>query len=249
MQTGQRRADRARGPLRPEPAATHRRGRPIRWPPVRPVVRFDGGSGHADTERVPLTTVLLDLDGVVRHFDLARVEAVERRHGLSRGVLHATAFEPGLLQQVITGRIRRDQWVGLIGERIGHPTAASEGFADCGTVDESMLAEVDGLRSRGVVVAVLTNGTDTIPAEMEALGLDRRFDAIFNSAELGVAKPDRRAFEAVCRRLGVDPIDVFFTDDSASKLSGAVEIGMTARLFESVDRFRLHLVEAGLRHP
>jgi putative hydrolase of the HAD superfamily len=191
--------------------------------------------------------VLVDLDGVVRHFDHAHVDSVERRHGLSSGILHSTAFEPGLLEQVITGRICRARWVREIGKRAGHLEAARECFADLGTVDESMLAEVDALRSQGIGVSVLTNGTDTIPAEMEALGLDSRFDAIFNSAELGVAKPDRRVFELVCNRLGVHPAEVFFTDDSASKLEGAIEIGMTAQRFESVDLFRQHLLDAQLR--
>ncbi len=194
-----------------------------------------------------LTTVLLDLDGVVRHFDLARVESVEERYGLSPGILHATAFESGLLERAITGRIRRIDWVQEVGDRVGHPVAARECFADLGVVDATMLDVVEALRAQGVVVAVLTNGTDTIPAEMEALGLDSRFEVIFNSAEMGVAKPDRRVFEEVCCRLRVAPSEVFFTDDSASKLKGAVEIGMTARLFEGVEPFRRHLAEAGFR--
>jgi glucose-1-phosphatase len=110
-----------------------------------------------------------------------------------------------------------------------------------------MLAEVDLLRSAGFTVAVLTNGTDTIPDEMESFGLDRRFDAIFNSAEIGFAKPDRRAFEHVCGALGCPPEAVFFTDDSASKLHRAVELGMAVRLFEGVPTFRKHLRELGVR--
>lgn len=192
-----------------------------------------------------LTTVLLDLDGVVRHFDPARVESVESRHGLRPGILHGTAFEPELLERVITGRISRSHWVREVGNRVGHPLAAQECFADRGLVDDAVLAEVDALRSQGVVVAVLTNGTDTIPAETAELGLDTRFDAIFNSAEIGFAKPDRRVFEAVCSRLEVDPTEVFFTDDSPSKLKGAREVGMTTHVFEGIDSFRRQLAQAG----
>lgn len=194
-----------------------------------------------------LTTVLLDLDGVVRHFDPAHVALVEERYGLRNGALTETAFESNLLAQVITGRIQRADWVREVGERLGKPEAAVEWMAVRGAVDEVMLAEVDALRSSGVPVAVLTNGTDTIPDEMKSLGLDSHFDAIFNSAELGVAKPERQAFEQVCSRLGVDPTEVFFTDDSATKLAGAIEIGMTAHLFEGIERFREQLTEAGLR--
>ncbi len=198
-----------------------------------------------NTEDMSLTTVLLDLDGVVRHFDPAHVTAVEDRHGLSVGSLTETASEPTLLERVITGHIRRSEWVEEVGQLVGHPLAAAEWMAERGTVDARLLAEVDGLRSRGIVVAVLTNGTDTIAEEMAMLGLDARFDAIFNSADIGFAKPDRRAFEHVCSELGVDPARVFFTDDSESKLQGALEIGMTARVFEGANVFRRHLVEAG----
>lgn len=194
-----------------------------------------------------LTTVLLDLDGVVRHFDPAHVIGIEERHGLRPGCLTAAAFEPHLLDRVITGRLRRSEWVEEVGRRVDNPGAAEEWMAERGTVDPAMLAEVDDLRSRGHVVAVLTNGTDTIAAEMEALSLNVRFDAIFNSADFGVAKPDRRAFEQVSTALDVDPERIFFTDDSETKLGGAIEIGMTARLFVGVEEFRRHLVEVGLR--
>ena len=192
-----------------------------------------------------MTTVLLDLDGVIRHFDPQHVVDVERRHGLRPGALVETAFEPALLEQVITGRMRRSEWTDEIGRRVGRRAAAEEWLAERGTIEESMMAEVDRLRSAGYAVAVLTNGTDTIAEEMVSLGLDVRFDAIFNSAELGVAKPDRRAFEQVVAALGASPTEVFFTDDSRGKLAGAIEIGMVAELFTGVDAFRRCLAELG----
>lgn len=193
-----------------------------------------------------MTTVLLDLDGVVRHFDPAHVADVERRHGLEGGTLTAAAFESALLDHVITGRIGRSEWVAEVGRRVANNAAAEEWMADRGEVDSTMMLEVDRLRAGGYVVAVLTNGTDTIADEMHALGLDTRFDAIFNSADLGVAKPDRRAFELVAADLQVHPSQVFFTDDTESKLVGAIEIGMTVRHFVGVGQFRRHLVDVGI---
>ena len=193
-----------------------------------------------------LRTVLLDLDGVIRHFDPGHVAGVEQRHGLQPGSLPATAFESALLDRVITGRISRSDWVTEVGRRIGNLAAAEQWMADRGWVDDAMMREVDRLRSGGHVVAVLTNGTDTIAEEMRELGLDDRLDAVFNSAELCVAKPDLRAFQLVASMLDVDPTTVFFTDDSESKLSGAVELGMTARRFVGVETFRRHLVELGI---
>jgi FMN phosphatase YigB (HAD superfamily) len=79
----------------------------------------------------------------------------------------------------------------------------------------------DEIRRLGLTAALLTNGTDTIPAEVAAPGLESHFDAIFNSADIAFVKPDIRAFDHVLDALAVIGPDVFFTDDSAAKLLGA----------------------------
>ncbi len=195
-----------------------------------------------------ISTILLDLDGVIRHFDPDHVSGVERRHDLPPGSLVTAAFEPELLNQTITGRITRGQWIDQVGLAVSCPAAAEEwlanrGGAERGEIDWEMIKLVDQLRTSGITVAVLTNGTDTIPEEVEDLGLTQHFDGIFNSAQIGFAKPDQRAFESVCRSLDVRPETVFFTDDSESKLAGAKEIGMTTRTFIDLSTFRQHLIE------
>lgn len=196
-----------------------------------------------------ITTVLLDLDGVVRHFDPAHAAAVEATYGLDVGCLNAAGFESGLIQQLITGRITRAEWGDQVGERVGSVEAARAWLVDIGTVDPEILAVVDELRSAGLVVAILTNGTDTIPSEMITLGLAERFDRIFNTSEIGYAKADARSFAYVCQALEVEPASVFFTDDSQSNLGPASSLGMTARLFEGVPAFRTHLTELGIDPP
>lgn len=107
--------------------------------------------------------------------------------------------------------------------------------------DPDILGLVAELRTEGFLAAILTNGTDTIAAEMTELDLDVTFDAIFNSAEIGVAKPDPKAFRHVCEALAVAPHEVFFTDDSPSKLVGAREVGMAAEHFTDVASLRAQL--------
>ncbi|MEL7155437.1 MAG: HAD-IA family hydrolase [Actinomycetota bacterium] len=191
-------------------------------------------------------TVLLDLDGVIRHFDPARQQATEQRHGLAAGEILAVAFADALIGRLVTGAITRAQWVAAVGRAVGNPAAAEEFFSDRGTVDPAMLDLVDDLRRRGLLVAVLTNGTDTIAAELVELGIDDRFDAVFSTADIGWAKPDRRAFAHVCSALAIEPAGVFFTDDSPGKLGGAVELGMTARPFVGVDDCRRTLAALGV---
>ena len=193
-----------------------------------------------------IRVVLFDLDGVIRHFDPDHLAGIERRHGLADGTIASVAFANPLIEEVTTGRITRAEWVRQVSESAGSAPAAEEWGVQPAAVDEALLDLSDEVRGLGLRTAVLTNGTDTIPAEFAAMGIADRFDAIFNSAEIGFVKPDVRAFEHVLDRLGVTAGEVFFTDDSASKLVGADRLSMRTHLFDGVDGLRDHLRAAGV---
>ncbi len=54
-----------------------------------------------------------------------------------------------------------------------------------------------------------------------------QFDVIVDGSVDGVMKPDPRAFELVCERMGITPEGTVFIDDLRSNLEGAVSIGMS----------------------
>lgn len=193
-----------------------------------------GGRGYVRC--VSIDVVLLDLDGVIRHFDEAIAERVEREHGLERGTLARVAFEDDLLARLCTGRLTRAAWIEHVGKRVGAPAAAAERFCDIGVVDPAMLDLIDRVRDAGRPVVILTNGTDTIPDELCTLGIAPRVDAVFNTAEIGVMKPDPAVYVHVCDQLQVRPEQVFFSDDNAHNVAAACGIGMVARRFEDVER-------------
>ena len=192
-----------------------------------------------------IRVVLFDLDGVIRHFDARNTATIEHRFDLAPGDIERIAFARPLIDEVTTGRITRAEWVRRIGARVG-TAAAEEWSAQPAALDDGVLELIDDVRESGVRTAVLTNGTDTIPAEIAAHGIASRFDAIFNSAEIGYAKPDTRAFRHVLDALGVDGSEVFFTDDSASKLVGAQSLAIRTHHFAGVDDLRAHLARAGV---
>jgi putative hydrolase of the HAD superfamily len=64
---------------------------------------------------------------------------------------------------------------------------------------------------------------------VERLGLDRLFDCVVLSFEVGLAKSDPRAYRLVCRRLACAPQTTFFVGDGNDReLEGARAVGMTA---------------------
>ena len=64
-------------------------------------------------------------------------------------------------------------------------------------------------------------------ADLARIGLDHHFRATITAREIGVAKPDRRIFDAACARLGVPPEHVLHVgDDAALDVVGARDAGL-----------------------
>lgn len=185
-----------------------------------------------------IRAVVFDLDGVVRHFDPDHVREIERRHGVAEGAIESFAFAQPQIEDVTTGRISRSAWVEMIARHIGSISAAAEWGSQPSQVDPNILQLAAELREAGIVTAILTNGTDTIPAETAELGLVSHFEPIFNSAAIGYIKPDERVFLHVLDQLGLEAHEVFFTDDSERKLRGARACGMHAHHFTGIDPLR-----------
>lgn len=194
-----------------------------------------------------IRAVLFDLDGVIRHFDPHHAAGIEHDHALPPGSIEACAFASPIIDDVTTGRITRSAWVDAIGQHVGNAAAAVAWGRQPFTADPAALELLDELRTAGYRTAVLTNGTDGIPDEVASIGLPDRVDAIFSSHEIGFAKPDRRAFQHVVDALGLRGPEVFFTDDSKQKLSGATELGMIVHHFTGIAPLRRALSASGIR--
>ena len=67
---------------------------------------------------------------------------------------------------------------------------------------------VHKLRKRGVKTAIISDFDTRLRELVQSYGMDRAFDEIICSAEVGAEKPDPRIFQAACDRLGVEPHEV-----------------------------------------
>ncbi|NUW45681.1 HAD family hydrolase [Nonomuraea rhodomycinica] len=107
-------------------------------------------------------------------------------------------------------------------------------------VDEEMVGLVRELAGRGRRLGLLSNIIEDLVPVWETrhgswLG---GFAALTFSCRIGVAKPDRRAYEICAERMGVAPSDVLFFDDNEANVVAAREAGMSAELFTSADQVR-----------
>lgn len=192
--------------------------------------------------------LVLDLDGVVRHFHDTEAE-ICRRHGLDPGSVVGAATDADLLDAVVTGRITKRQWLAEAGTRLGSPEAAVAWGATGADVDHDVLALVHAVRGTGRTVSLFTNGTDEVPAELDALGITPHFDDVFNTADLGVSKPDPDSYRQVCTLLSLTPDAVAFADDRAANVAAARDVGLHAHHFTGADALRAWAARTGLLDP
>jgi putative hydrolase of the HAD superfamily len=112
-------------------------------------------------------------------------------------------------------------------------TAIRSDFWDayCGTANEVLLAEARSLVGR-VGLAILSNSGDGARREEERrFAFSSIFDPICYSHEIGVEKPDPRAFEIALEAMGgILPAEVLFLDDRPANVQAARALGIRAHL-------------------
>jgi putative hydrolase of the HAD superfamily len=195
--------------------------------------------------------VFFDLDGVIRHWDPSAMRALEERGGLPAGAVLAAAFQPALLERAVLGLIDDEAWRGAVGEAIAaaHGRAAASAIDPwrrlLGGIDPEMVALVAEVRGRARV-GLITNATTRLEDELVLFGLDGAFDAVINSARVGLAKPDPRIFQLAADRLGCPPEGCLFIDDTAGHVAAARTVGMTGIHFAGLAALRRELAGLGL---
>ncbi len=203
-------------------------------------------------EAVGVEAVVFDLDGVIRHWNDDEIDEVEAAYGMSPREILGIAFAAPLGRHAVTGRLTYREWMDTIRAEVlrrhGPDVAPVLDMweSNVGVVDPHMVALLRALRSQ-VSVALLSNGTTRLRRDLHVLDLLDEFDAVFNTAEIGVAKPDPAIFHHVCEELGTTPGRTAFVDDLEENVRGAEDVGLLAHRFVGRGELDAFLRGAGLR--
>lgn len=198
------------------------------------------------------STLLLDCDGVIRHWDQQQFAALARLAGCEAPALAAIAFDRDLLGSAMVGAITAESWAEEIGRRAGDahgadPALVAERFLTLGWhIDDAVVALARQVRAAGNRVAILSNASTRLEADLEGEGVVDAVDAVLSSARLGLAKPDAAIFAAAAEALGVAPGECLFVDDQPVNVAGARAAGMAAEVFMGAPALATLLRHAGL---
>ncbi|MFG2431586.1 HAD family hydrolase [Streptomyces sp. NPDC048590] len=181
--------------------------------------------------------VVLDIGGVLEITpETGWVRRWEERLRLSPGTVNermGDVWRAGSLGKIDERDVR---WEAM--SRLGIEGDQLEAFmADLwaeylGTPNQELIDFVQGLRGRCRLGILSNSFAGAREQEAARYRFDELVEQIVYSHEIGIEKPDPRAFEAVCAALEVEPGSCLFVDDAAANVEAARAFGMQAHLFE-----------------
>ena len=179
-----------------------------------------------------IKVVLFDCGGVVlRPQDNGTYQRWETHLGYQPGELAKRLWESDAYRRAEVGQLSEDGfWAEIVPTLPLNAPVEIERLRfelwDVFTPNEDVLTWAERLRAR-YKVAILSNATDALDDMLRSrFHIADRFDAIYSSARLGVAKPDAAIFNQVLRSLKIAPAESLFIDDRAENIAAAAHLGM-----------------------
>jgi putative hydrolase of the HAD superfamily len=105
-------------------------------------------------------------------------------------------------------------------------------------INPEMYALVDQLKEQKIQVALLSNIDERLSKLMRDFGFYAPFTPCLLSCEIGIAKPDPKAYAFLLSELKLPAKEVVFVDDRPENIEAAKKMGIDAILFESESQLR-----------
>lgn len=137
------------------------------------------------------------------------------------GIVMATIFSAAGVAKGDLARLLEALWASHVEHNLY--SVVPEGFAQA-------MADV---RAKGVKIAITSNSEGRLDELFDKLGILSCFDAVVDSAKVGVEKPDARIFEIACKRTGTTPEHALHLGDTmATDIVGARNAKMRCAMID-----------------
>ena len=188
-----------------------------------------------------LKAILFDFGGVLAEEGFREgLRAIGKKNGLDPDRFFSMAdtliFETGYL----TGRADEAAYWNALRERTGIAGSNHElrqEILERFVLRPVVINAVDRLRSKGFIVAMLSDQTNWLDELERATSLFKHFDRVYNSFRLHKSKRDASVFRDICNDLGVETGETLFIDDNINHIQRAADAGLHTVHFTTVDDF------------
>jgi putative hydrolase of the HAD superfamily len=203
---------------------------------------------------MPIRAVLFDFGGVLMNMRWDVVRDLELEHRLPSGALVRTLYGIEIWRQLEIGIGTREAWLAEAHRELeavagaALPPLHERWRASWLPIDANV--QLAGRLRPPYLTGVLSNADSTLVERLKQMdGVFDSFDDVLCSADVGLAKPDRRIYALAARRLGVEADECVFVDDSERNVDAALQAGMAAVHFvvDRGDALEELLAGAGVR--
>lgn len=108
-------------------------------------------------------------------------------------------------------------------------------------INQDMFALVDRLKQKKIKVGLLSNIDINHARLLKHIGYYKPFDPCLLSCEMGIEKPNPKAFQILINHLRIPAKDIIFIDDNSNNVKSATDLGIDAILFQSKDQLEKEL--------
>jgi HAD superfamily hydrolase (TIGR01509 family) len=201
-----------------------------------------------------LKTILFDMGNVLVYFSHERmVKQIAEVCGQQAESVGEFLLDSGLQWEFERGLIGEGEFhrrvEAFAGRDVDYRDLLQAG-ADIFWRNDSILPVLDGLKTLGVRLVVLSNTCashfEFVRRRFDCLGY---FDDFVLSCEVGAIKPEPAIYEAALERIACAPSECFYTDDVERNVEAARAFGLRAHVYTDADALVAQLDDLGLALP
>jgi putative hydrolase of the HAD superfamily len=120
-------------------------------------------------------------------------------------------------------------------------------FHNTDLIDDPVIGLIKELQRLGYKLGLLSNSTgEYLRPILQKHQLEKLFDAVAISAEIGHRKPSPEIFAHILERLGAQASEALFIDDAEPNIDAASSLGIQALLFTDEGSLRTALKQRGI---
>jgi len=182
-------------------------------------------------------TVIFDFFDVI-HTDPYKWWLIKRGQAREGSYLEAS-------QRMDRGEIDVQRFFAHLGELTGESARAIEEEMEAITkVDYEVLSIIDKLHAHNYRIGLLSNApSDFIRDIFKQHDLEKYFDTIIISSEVGFIKPEPEIFHHILKQMDVSANETIFIDDNPHNVDAAEKVGIRSLLFTSAQTLQIDLNE------
>lgn len=193
------------------------------------------GGGSKATSRSGVKFIYFDINGcLVRFFQGAFVQMATDL-GVPADVIETAYWHYN--DQICTGKMSLEDFNAALAERIGVPAVDWQKYYFDAIKPIQGMHELLTWVAENYRIGLLSN---IMPGFLSKMLLDKvlpslKYDAIVDSSEVGLIKPDPEIYKLATERAGCEPAEILFVDDSRPNVMEAEKSGWHVLWFDGYD--------------